>query len=1148
VDHPIFKITAARAVLFDGAMGTEIQRRGPSPSDFDGHEGLNEILVVTRPELITDIHRSFLDVGCDVIETNSFGSNTIVLGEYGLEDRAFELNKTAAEVARAAADGFSSIDRPRFVSGSVGPGSRLPSLGQISFADLRSAYEEQVSGLLAGGADLIQIETCQDPLQARAALIAAWEAMNRAGRRIPLFCQLTFETNGTLLLGTDAPAATTSLASIPGIDVLGINCATGPDSMYGVVRELSRSSPHPISVLPNAGLPEVRDGNLVYDLGPDEFAEHTTRFVKEYGVSFVGGCCGTTPEYIRALALALDGVVPAPRSPTCSPAVSSLFSAVTLDQDPPPLIIGERTNSNGSKAFRDLLDAEDLDGMTGIARAQADEGAHLLDVCLAMTGRDEPRDAAGFIPLIREGLDIPIVFDSTDPDAIETALENHPGRSVVNSVNLEDGGKLLDRVARTARRHGAMLVALCIDEQGMCMTADSKVACAERLVRLLTKDYGFQPCDILIDPLTFTLASGDAELKDSAVRTIEAVARIKKEIPGAYTTLGISNVSFGLKPPLRRVLNSVFLHHAIRAGLDAAILNAGKVVPMARIPDEVRGLAEDVIFNRSEAYEDPIEALMSHFESGGIHVARGAGIESDLPVEERLKIRVMRGDGNGLAADLDEAIETIAPLDIVNDVLLQGMKEVGALFGRGEMQLPFVLKSAEVVKAAVGLLEPRIEGVGHKDKGTFVIATVRGDVHDIGKNLVDMLLSNNGYRVVNLGTRQPIESVIEAAQQEGADAVGLSGLLVKSTLVMRDDLAEMERRGVGIPVLLGGAALNSRFVEEDLRQVYGGEVTYCGDAFHGLQALDRIIAHEPDSPGSDSNVVLPTRASVSDVKTRRRVITSEPVRTLESVPEPPFHGTRVEPELPLDEVAQFVDRTSLFKGRWQFKQDGRTNEEWADHCAEELEPMFASRMERYRGKALKPCAIWGLLPANSDGDSVIVFDEDGEVETARFEFPRQSKPPGLCLADYVLPLSGGLRDVLGIQLITMGADLAEEEKGLFRRGSYSEYLFLHGLGVQLAEASAEYVHKQIRKALGIAEEDPADVHDLLKGDYRGRRYSFGYPACPNLEDQRILLELLGAGRIGVTLTDELQMVPELSTSALILHHPDAAYFSVRRQD
>jgi 5-methyltetrahydrofolate--homocysteine methyltransferase len=1134
--HPILDLARRRAVVLDGAMGTEIQVRGLGPADFGGLDGLNEILVQTRPDVIEDIHRAYLDAGADVIETDSFGANAIVLAEYGLADRARALNRDAALLARRAADAFSRPGAPRFVAGSVGPGTRLPSLGQIAPDAMLSAYREQVAGLLEGGVDLLQVETCQDPMQARIALMAARDAMAAAGREVPAICTVTIDRRGTMLLGTDPAAAVASIATLPGVHAFGLNCAEGPEGMHAVLAGLSRLSPLPLAVLPNAGLPRNDAGRMVYDLSPDAFAAQMRAFVADFGVAFAGGCCGTTPAHIRAMAGALAGLPPAPPRPDRVPAASSLFVAVPFAQEPRPLIVGERTNANGSKAFRDTVLAGDLDGMVAVARDQAAEGAHLLDVSMALVGRDEAADVAAFVPRLREVAEPPLMIDSTEVDAIEAALVAWPGRAVVNSVHFEDGGARLDRVAALCRRHGAALVALTIDEAGMAMTVDRKLAIAHRLVDRLVGHHGFAPSDLFLDVLTFTLGSGDPSLRDAGARTIEAIRRVKAELPGVFTSLGVSNVSFGLKPPARRVLNSVFLNLCLEAGLDAAILNAGRVQPLSEIPDGLKALARDLVLPPEAPSRDPLHAFLEAFEAGGAGAAGdGAPEVATLDAAERIRRHVIRGDRVGLEAALDEELRNRPPLAIVQECLLDAMRTVGDRFGRGEMQLPFVLRSAEVMKAAVAYLEPRMDRVAARDKGTLVLATVAGDVHDIGKNLVDILLSNNGYRVVNLGIKQPIEAILEAAARERADAIGLSGLLVRSTVVMRDDLVEMRRRGLATPVLLGGAALNRRYVDEDLAAAYGGPVVYCGDAFDGLAAMDAVMAGTvaPAAP-------RPPRA-VPAAKPGAREI----VPPVDRVPVPAAFGIHVEPALPLAEVVRFVNRTALFRGQWQIKRGGMTDDEWRRKVASELEPMLQERLARHAvDGVLAPAGIWGVLPANADGDTVVVFAPDGRTEAARFAFPRQAVPPHLCLADWLLPLSDGRRDVLGIQVATAGPGVSRREAELHAAGAFTEYLYLHGIGVELAEAGAEWLHRRVRQALGIDGDDAADPAALLKNGYRGCRYSFGYAACPDLADSPRLLALLGADRIGVSLTETFQMVPEQSTSALVFHHPNARYFSV----
>lgn len=836
----VLEAARARAIVIDGAMGTEIQKCGLVPADFGAVEGLNEMLVLTRPDVIAGIHESFLHAGADIIETNSFSANRIVLAEYGIPGRAAELSLAAAMLARGVADSYETAGRPRWVSGSVGPGSKLPSMGQIDPYEMYEAYREQGVALLQGGVDLFQVETCQDPLQAKLAVLGVRQAMKDVGRIVPVFCQVTVDAGGRLLLGTDVTAAMTTLASLPGVDVFGLNCSTGPDSMFHVLKQVTAACHLPVVALPNAGLPENDNGRLVYRLSPSDYAAQAASFVTELGVSFVGGCCGTSPAHIQALAEAVAGVVPKVRQIAPSASLSSLFSTVTIDQNPKPLIVGESTNANGSKAFRTRLIEGDIEGMLQVARDQVEEGAHLIDVCLAVAGRDEKADIKDFVPLVGRFVDAPMMIDSTEPDAIEHALMHYPGRAVVNSVNLEDGGARLDRIAAVAARHGAAVVALTIDEDGMAMTADRKVAIAGRLVERLVS-HGIAPHDILIDPLTFTMASGDVTLRDSAVQTIEGIRRIKAAIPGVFVSLGVSNCSFGLKPDARRVLNSVMLHHCIHAGLDAAIINAKKVLPLASIPEELRKLATFLVLNSVVDGRDPLEAFMDAFADGSAMQDDPAGAAALSP-DDRCRRAVIRGDRTGLADAVAAALEHRKPLELINEVLLDGMREVGEMFGRGETQLPFVLRSAEVMKAAVDLLEPLMTRHDSDSKGTLVLATVVGDVHDIGKNLVDIIVTNNGYRVVNLGIKQTVEAILEAAIREKADAIGMSGLLVKSTMAMKDNLEVLSRAGVKIPVLVGGAALDNAFVKNVLAPVYGGPVIYCRDAFDGLKALDGIRA------------------------------------------------------------------------------------------------------------------------------------------------------------------------------------------------------------------------------------------------------------------------------------------------------------------
>lgn len=840
---PIFAECGRRVVVIDGAMGTEIQKAALAAVDFGATDGLNEMLVLTRPDVIAGIHRSFLEAGADIIETNSFGSNRIVLQEYGIPGRAAELSRAAAELARSVADRFSVAGRARWVSGSVGPGSRLPSLGQVDAREMLDAYREQGEALLLGGVDMFQVETCQDPLQAKLAVLGLSDAMAAVGREVPVFCQVTVDAGGRMLLGTDVTAAVATLSAIPGVDAVGLNCSTGPDAMHSVLRRLTAVNPLPTVALPNAGLPENDSGRLVYRLSPEDFATQVRSFVEELGVAFVGGCCGTSPAHIRALARSVEGLRPG--RPACgndsTGMLSSLFSAVSMHQEPGPLIIGESTNANGSKAFRSRLLENDFEGMLQVGREQVEEGAHVIDVCLAAAGRDEVADVRSFVPLAGRFLDVPMMIDSTDPLAIEEALLLFPGRAVVNSVNFEDGGSRLDRIAAAARRHGAAIVALTIDEDGMAMTAARKAAVAGRLIDRLVGVHGFAPFDIFIDPLTFTMASGDATLRSSAVETIDAIRLIKSAHPGVRISLGVSNCSYGLKPEARRVLNSVMLHQCMAAGLDAAILRAGKMLPLASIPAHLRDTATALVTNVAPEGVDPLEAFLERFGDGSA-ILQSDGDLPEMTVDERCRRAVIRGDRTALAERLAAALEGRDAMSLVNDVLLDAMREVGVLFGRGDMQLPFVLRSAEVMKAAVEILRPELSKGASEPRGTLVIATVVGDVHDIGKNLVDIIVSNNGYRVVNLGVKQTVDAMIAAAAAEHADAIGMSGLLVKSTQAMKDNLVVMARAGLSIPVLVGGAALDRSFVEKELVPAYPGAVHYCRDAFDGLKALDGIVS------------------------------------------------------------------------------------------------------------------------------------------------------------------------------------------------------------------------------------------------------------------------------------------------------------------
>jgi 5-methyltetrahydrofolate--homocysteine methyltransferase len=1177
--HPFLDALRERVVVFDGAMGTSIQSLDLDPEDFGGVEleGCNEVLVRTRPEMIEELHAEFLEVGCDAVETDTFGGAPWVLAEYGLADDCEELNRQAAEVARRACDRYATPHRPRWVIGSIGPGTRSPtlSLGKepatakdfIDLAEMEDGYRRQVRGLLDGGTDVLIIETCFDLLQIKAAVAACQDVFAERGTRVPVMVTFTVEKDiNTMLLGTEPLAAIAALDPLP-IDVLGMNCATGPEDMREHVRTLSRHSRLPIAVLPNAGIPEMVDGETVYPLSPPDLADAHDEFTAELGVAVVGGCCGTTPEHLRQVVDRVGGRAVPERELEFQPSLASLYSSVPLEQDTSFLVVGERLNANGSKAFKELLLAEDWEGITQLARSQTREGAHVLDVCVDYVGRDGVADVVEVVDRLATQSTLPLVIDSTETDVIEAALTRIGGRAVINSVNLEDGRVKADRLLPLAARYGAGAVVLAIDEEGQARTADWKVAVCERVASIAIDEYGLEASDLIFDTLTFPLGSGQEDLRGDGLATLEAIERVKAAVPGCYTVLGVSNVSFGLSPAARQVLNSVFLHLAIERGLDAAIVNAAKILPLHRIPEEHAQVATDLVLDRrgraglgGEAPQDydPLHRLMALFEGERERTSTRTELAA-MPVDERLKRRIIDGDRDGLEADLDEAMEDHPALKIVNDFLLDGMKVVGDLFGSGQMQLPFVLQSAEVMKAAVGHLEPHMEQGEASGKGRVILATVKGDVHDIGKNLVDIILRNNGYDTVNLGIKQPIDAILASAEAEHADAIGLSGLLVKSTVVMKDNLEEMNRRGVAdrYPVLLGGAALTRSYVEDDLRTLYRGDVFYCRDAFEGLKTLDVLVESRRTGTPLPAELADPVKKSYPR---RRRPASEDPPRldsrgrprsataTDVDVPSPPFWGQRVVRGIPVDEVWPLVNEIALFRNQWGFTPGDRSPEEYEAFLDREARPVLREWVARAKAeKLLVPEVVYGWFPANGDGDDLVVWDPEapGEVELERFGFPRQSRGRFLCLSDFLRDVETGDLDVLGVQVVTVGERIGEVAAQLFAEDRYQDYLFAHGFGVEMAEALAELWHRRMREELGIAGEDAGTKQGLFRQEYRGSRYSFGYAACPDLEDQTKLFRLVDPGEIGVALTDEYMLDPEQSTSAIVLHHPEAKYFSVR---
>ncbi len=1185
MSDPFLSALADRVLVADGGMGTMLQSHELSLDDFDGHEGCNEILNVTRPDVVREIHRAYFALGADSVETNTFGANWANLAEYGIEDRIFELAEAGSRLAREVADEFSTSDRPRFVLGSIGGGTKLPTLGHVRYAKLRDSYAEQIAGMLAGGIDVVLIETSQDLLQTKAAVIAAKRAMAATGRTVPIIAQVAVETTGTMLVGSEIGAALNALEPLD-IDLIGLNCSTGPTEMSEHLRYLSQHARIPLSVMPNAGLPELGPDGAVYPLGPEGLAEALTRFVTEFGAGHVGGCCGTTPEHIARVVEAVENVAPAGRTPTPEPGVSSLYQPVPFRQDASILMVGERSNATGSKAFREVMISENWSDCVEIARSQTRDGAHLIDLNVDYVGRDGVADMDELAGRLATASTLPIMLDSTEPEVIRAGLERIGGRCVINSVNYEDGDapdSRFHRAMQIATEHGAAVVGTCIDEEGQARTAEWKLRVARRLIDDLTTNWGMAVEDVVIDCLVFPISTGQEEVRRDGIETIEAIRALCAEYPGVQTTLGISNVSFGLNPAARQVLNSVFLHECTEAGLSTAIVHASKILPMSKIPNEQREIALDLIYDRRREGYDPLQRFMELFEGASASSARASRAEelAALPLFERLERRIIDGERNGLTDDLEEALEARPALDIINDTLLAGMKTVGDLFGAGEMQLPFVLESAETMKAAVAHLEPHIEKAEDDDgKGRIVLATVKGDVHDIGKNLVDIILSNNGYDVVNIGIKQPINEILAAAEQNRADAIGMSGLLVKSTVIMKENLEEINARGIAEtwPVLLGGAALTRAYVEDDLDRVYQGDVHYARDAFEGLRLMDSVMARKR---GESSPVDDEVEAKRAERRARRerskRIIAARQAAGDNSggdagalpersdvaadvpLPAPPFWGAEIVKGVAVADYAAMLDERATFFGQWGLRggrkdTGGPTYEELVES---EGRPRLRYWLDRLTtdGVLAHAAVVYGYMPCVSEGDDLVVLTEPAPnaPERLRFTFPRQTTGRYLCLGDYFRPRADAERagevDVVGLQVVTMGQPIADYAAGLFESDAYRDYLEVHGLGVQLTEALAEYWHRRVREelhfasGLPVAAEDSSDVTDFFRLGYRGARFSLGYGACPDLEDRGKIVELLEPDRIGVKLSEEFQLHPEQSTDAFVVHHPEATYFN-----
>ena len=1157
IDNPgsLRTALASRVVIADGAMGTMIQAANPTLDEFQGYEGCNEILNITRPELIESIHRAYFDAGVDAVETNTFGANLGNLSEYGITERIYELAVAGAKIARKVADEY---PEKKWVLGSLGPGTKLPTLGHISYQVLRDAYKEASKGLIDGGADALLIETTQDLLQAKAAVNGARLAIDEADRDIVLIAQVTVETTGTMLLGSEIGAALNALSALD-IDLIGMNCATGPAEMSEHLRQLSKSSPVMLSCMPNAGLPVLKDGGAYYPLSPEELANALLEYVDSYKLNLIGGCCGTTPAHLAAVVTKLKNHKLPTRNPGLEAGASSLYQFVPFRQDQTYMAIGERTNANGSKAFRDALLAEDWEQCIEIAKDQIREGAHMLDLSVDYVGRNGVSDMRELSARLTTSSTLPIVLDSTEPDVLKAGLENLGGRCVINSVNYEDGDGPTSRFARImplVKEHGAAVVALTIDEEGQARTTEWKLKVARRLVSDLTQRWSMSISDIIIDCLTFPIATGQEETRGDAKETIEAIRKLKEEFPSVQTTLGVSNVSFGLNPAARVVLNSVFLAEAVKAGLDSAIVHPSKIMPTARIPEEQLKVALDLIYDRrefsgQECTYDPLARFLDLFagvELKSSRTSRAAELAA-LPLTERLQRRIIDGEKQGLEADLDEARESgIAPLAIINDHLLAGMKTVGELFGKGEMQLPFVLQSAEVMKQAVALLEPHMEKSESTDRGSILLATVKGDVHDIGKNLVDIILSNNGYRTVNIGIKQTINQIIDAASDSNVDVIGMSGLLVKSTVIMKENLEELASRGLATkwPVVLGGAALTRTFVEADLAPKFPGTVRYAKDAFEGLSLMDSLMAIKK----GDANASLPP---LKQRRTQPKVVTTQEIDTRRSdvtsenpIPKAPFFGSKVIKGVELKEYSSLLDERALFVGQWGMKAN---RGEYEAMVESEGRPRLRQILNQTLTSGwLNAAVVYGYFPCYSEGNDLVILHHEKEKfgqERLRFKFPRQSRDRRLCISDFFRSKDSNELDVVAFHVVTMGQSVSEATAELFAANKYREYLELHGLSVQLTEALAEYWHARIRNELGFSTEDGSQLQEILDQGYRGSRYSFGYPACPDLEQQVQLCELLEPERIGVSLSEEFQLHPEQSTSAIIVHHPEAKYFNAQ---
>ncbi|OIP69282.1 MAG: methionine synthase [Oscillatoriales cyanobacterium CG2_30_40_61] len=1156
-------------IVFDGGMGTNLQTQNLTAEDFGGkdYEGCNEYLVYTKPEAVANVHRGFLEAGADVIETDTFGATSIVLAEYDLADKAYDLNKTAAELAKGLTAEYSTPEKPRFVAGSIGPGTKLPTLGHINFDTLYQAFAEQAEGLFDGGVDLFIVETCQDVLQIKAALNGIEDVFTKKGERRPIMVSVTMEAFGTMLVGSEMSAALTILEPYK-IDILGLNCATGPDLMKEHIRYLSEHSPFIVSCIPNAGLPENIGGKAHYKLTPIELKMALMHFVEDLGVQVIGGCCGTRYEHIQALAEISQTLKPKQREPQFIPSAASIYSPQSYEQENSFLIIGERLNASGSKKCRDLLNLEDWDGLVSLAKSQIKEGAQILDINVDYVGRDGVRDMKELVSRVVTNVNLPLMLDSTEWQKMEAGLKVSGGKCLLNSTNYEDGEERFYKVLEIAKKYGAAIVVGTIDEEGMGRTAEKKFEIAKRAYNAAI-NYGIPAYEIFFDPLALPISTGIEEDRNNGKATIDSIRQIRQELPGCHIVLGVSNISFGLNPVARQVLNSVFLHEAMQVGLDAAIVSANKILPLAKIDPEHQEVCRKLIYDQREfdgdvCVYDPLGELTNLFQ--GKTTKRDRSGDINLPVEERLKRHIIDGERIGLDDALAEGLKQYPPLEIINNILLDGMKVVGELFGSGQMQLPFVLQSAQTMKAAVAYLEPYMEKseAGNNGKGTFIIATVKGDVHDIGKNLVDIILSNNGYRVINLGIKQPVENIINAYKEHGADCIAMSGLLVKSTAFMKENLEVFNKEGITVPVILGGAALTPKFVYEDCQNVYQGQVIYGKDAFSDLNFMDKLMPAKTAGKWDNAEGFLGEYAEAKKIKVKLETVEnalenpeeividtrrSEAVDVNIERPTPPFWGTKIlQPQdIPIEDIWWYLDLQALVVGQWQFRKPReQSKEEYNQFLAEKVYPVLDEwKIKILAENLLHPTVIYGYFPCQSEGNSLLIFDpENHQKQVARFEFPRQKSGKRLCIADFFAPKESGKIDVFPMQAVTVGEIATEYAQKLFAENDYKNYLYFHGMAVQTAEGLAEWTHARIRRELGFGSEEPDNVRDVLAQRHRGSRYSFGYPASPNIQHQYKQVELLQTDRINMYMDESEQIYPEQSTTAFITYHPVSKYFNV----